>query len=262
MKSLSGKVALVTGSTSGIGLGIAHVLADAGADIALNGFGDRAEIDRTVAEVAAKHAVRTHFVGADIGKADDCEKMIADAARALGAVDILVNNAGIQFTANIEDFPIEKWDQIISINLSGAFYAMHAALPAMKKKGWGRVINIASAHGLVGSAQKSAYVAAKHGILGLTKVAGIECANSGVTVNAVCPGWVLTPLVQKQISDRAKKDGIEEKQASDELLGEKQPMMQFSLPEHIGAAALYLCGDGAATVTGIHLSVDGGWTAH
>jgi 3-hydroxybutyrate dehydrogenase len=260
--SLKGKVALVTGSTSGIGLGIAHILAEAGADIALNGFGDRAEIDRTVAEVASKHGVRTHFVAADIGKAADCEAMIADATRALGAVDILVNNAGIQFTANIEDFPVERWDSILAINLSGAFYAMRAALPGMKAKGWGRVVNIASAHGLVGSGQKSAYVAAKHGILGLTKVAGIECANSGITVNAVCPGWVLTPLVQKQIDARAQAAGIDPKKAAEDLLSEKQPMLKFSTPESIGAAVLYLCSDLAATVTGTHISVDGGWTAH
>jgi 3-hydroxybutyrate dehydrogenase len=260
--SLKGKVALVTGSTSGIGLGIAHVLAGAGADIVLNGFGDQAEIDRTVADLAARHGVRTHFAGADIGKAADCQAMIESAAAALGAVDILVNNAGIQFTANIEEFPVERWDSIIAINLSGAFYAMRAALPGMKRKGWGRVINIASAHGLVGSAQKSAYVAAKHGILGLTKVAALECANDGITVNAICPGWVLTPLVQKQIADRAARNGTSVEQEEHALLAEKQPMLKFSTPESMGAAALYLCSDAAATVTGIHLSVDGGWTAH
>jgi 3-hydroxybutyrate dehydrogenase len=260
--SLKGKVALVTGSTSGIGLGIAHVLAGAGADIVLNGFGDRAEIDRTVADVAKQHGVRTHFAGADIGKAADCQAMIESATAALGAVDILVNNAGIQFTANIEDFPTERWDSIIAINLSGAFYAMRAALPGMKRKGWGRVINIASAHGLVGSPQKSAYVAAKHGILGLTKVAALECANDGITVNAICPGWVLTPLVEKQIADRAAKNGTTVEAEAHALLAEKQPMLKFSTPEGMGAAALYLCSDGAATVTGIHLSVDGGWTAH
>jgi 3-hydroxybutyrate dehydrogenase len=188
--------------------------------------------------------------------------MIDSAVSALGAVDILINNAGIQFTANIEDFPVERWDSIIAINLSGAFYAMRAALPGMKQKGWGRVINIASAHGLVGSPQKSAYVAAKHGILGLTKVAALECANDGITVNAICPGWVLTPLVQKQIADRAVKNGTSVEAEEHALLAEKQPMLKFSTPESMGAAALYLCSEGAATVTGIHLSVDGGWTAH
>lgn len=259
--SLKGRVALVTGSTSGIGLGIAHVLAEAGADIVLNGFGDRAEIDRTVADVKAKHGVRVHFVGADISKPEACAAMIAEATQALGAVDILVNNAGIQHTATIEDFPIDKWNAIIAINLSGAFFLMHHALPAMKAKGWGRVVNIASAHGLVASATKGAYVAAKHGILGLTKVAALECANAGVTVNAVCPGWVLTPLVEKQIADRAAKNGTTVQQEEHALLAEKQPMLKFSTPESIGAATLYLCSEGAATVTGIHLSVDGGWTA-
>ncbi len=259
--SLKGKVALVTGSTSGIGLGIARVLAGAGADIVLNGFGDAAEIEKVRTTLVSEFGVRAHYAAADISKAADCDRMIADATAALGGVDILVNNAGIQFVAPIEDFPVERWDAIISINLSGAFYAMRAALPGMKKKGWGRVINIASAHGLVASAQKSAYVAAKHGIVGLTKVAGVECANDGVTVNAICPGWVLTPLVAKQIADRAIKNGTTEDAEAKALLAEKQPMHQFSTPESIGAAALYLCSDGAATVTGTTLSVDGGWTA-
>jgi 3-hydroxybutyrate dehydrogenase len=261
MSTLKGKVALVTGSTSGIGLGVAHVLAQAGADIVLNGFGDRAEIDRTVADVAARHGVRTHFVGADISQPEACAAMVAEAERVLGRLDILVNNAGIQHTANIEDFPIEKWNAILGINLSGAFFLMRAALPGMKARRWGRVVNIASAHGLVGSPQKSAYVAAKHGILGLTKVAALECANDGVTVNAVCPGWVLTPLVQKQIADRAAKNGTTVEQEEHALLEEKQPMLKFSSPEAIGGAVAYLCSDLAGTVTGIHLSVDGGWTA-
>ena len=260
--SLTGKVALVTGSTSGIGLGIARMLAAEGADIVMNGFGDAAAIEAERTAIEHEFGVRAGFVGADIGKADDCARMVAEAQAKLGGLDILVNNAGIQFTANIEDFPIERWDSILAINLSGAFYAMHAALPAMKARGWGRVVNIASAHGLVASAQKSAYVAAKHGILGLTKVAAIECANSGITVNAVCPGWVLTPLVQKQIDARAAAAGIDPQQAADALLSEKQPMLKFSSPESIGAAVLYLCGDLAATVTGTHISVDGGWTAH
>ena len=260
--SLKGKVALVTGSTSGIGLGIAQMLAENGADIAINGFGEAAAIETERAGIEKTFGVRCIYVAADISKPDDCAKMVADTQAKLGSLDILVNNAGIQFTANIEDFPVEKWDSIIAINLSGAFYAMHAALPAMKKKGWGRVVNIASAHGLVASAQKSAYVAAKHGILGLTKVAGIECANDGVTVNAVCPGWVLTPLVQKQIDARAAADGITPKKAADNLLAEKQPMLQFSTTANIAGAVLYLCSDLANTVTGTSLSVDGGWTAH
>ncbi len=259
--SLKGKVALVTGSTSGIGLGIARVLAEAGADIVLNGFGDAAEIEKIRSGLISEFGVRAHYVAADISKADACARMVADAAAALGGVDILVNNAGIQFVAPIEEFPVERWDAIIAINLSGAFYAMRAALPAMKKKGWGRVINIASAHGLVASAQKAAYVAAKHGIVGLTKVAAVECANDGVTVNAICPGWVLTPLVARQIKDRAAANGTTEQAETIALLSEKQPMHQFSTPEAIGAAALYLCSDGAATVTGTALPVDGGWTA-
>lgn len=259
--SLKGRVALVTGSTSGIGLGIARALAAQGADIALNGFGDAAEIEALRAGIATEFGVRAAYVAADIGKAEDCARMIDGAVAALGGVDILVNNAGIQFTANVEDFPIGKWDQIIAINLSGAFYAMHAALPAMKAKGWGRVINTASAHGLVASAQKSAYVAAKHGLLGLTKTAAIECANSGVTVNAICPGWVLTPLVRKQIEARAQQNGTSVEAEEKAMLAEKQPMHRFSTPEQIGAAAVYLCSDGAETVTGIHLSVDGGWVA-
>lgn len=259
--SLKGRVALVTGSTSGIGLGIARALAAQGADIVVNGFGDAAEIEAIRAGIASEFGVRAAYVAADIGKAAECARMVEEAAAALGAVDILVNNAGIQFTANVEDFPIEKWDQIIAINLSGAFYAMHAALPAMKAKGWGRVVNTASAHGLVASGQKSAYVAAKHGLLGLTKAAAIECANSGVTVNAICPGWVLTPLVRKQIEARAQQNGTSVETEERAMLSEKQPMHQFSTPEHIGAAAVYLCSDGAATVTGTHLSVDGGWVA-
>ncbi len=259
--SLKGRVALVTGSTSGIGLGIAEVLAEAGADIVLNGFGDLAEIARITAELAARHSVRTHFIGADISDPEACAGMVQEAIATLGAVDILVNNAGIQHTALVEDFPIDKWEKVIAINLSGAFFLMRAALPGMKAKGWGRVVNIASAHGLVASASKSAYVAAKHGLLGLTKVAAIECANAGVTVNAVCPGWVLTPLVEKQIADRAARNGTDPKAEAQAMLAEKQPMLKFSTPESIGAAALYFCSEHAASVTGTHLSVDGGWTA-
>ena len=203
--SLKGKVALVTGSTSGIGLGIARALGSAGADIMLNGFGDATQIEALRSELAGLLAVKVGYSGADISKPDQIATMVADTAKTLGAVDILVNNAGIQFTANIEDFPDERWDQIIAINLSGVFHGMKAAIPGMKAKGWGRIINVASAHGLVASAQKVAYVAAKHGVLGMTKVAAIELANAGVTVNAICPGWVLTPLVEKLLQDRARQ---------------------------------------------------------
>lgn len=257
--SLKGKVALVTGSTSGIGLGIAHALAAEGADILMNGFGDAAQIEKLRLETAQKFGVKVGFSGADISKPDQSAAMVAQAQSELGSLDILVNNAGVQFTADIADFPIEQWERIISINLSGAFYAMKAAIPGMKAKGWGRIINISSAHGLVASAQKAAYVAAKHGILGLTKVGAIELANTGVTVNAICPGWVLTPLVQKQLEDRATKDGKDIETVKAEFLSEKQPMHQFSTPEEIGAATVFLCSQGARTITGIPLSVDGGW---
>jgi 3-hydroxybutyrate dehydrogenase len=259
--SLKGKVALVTGSTSGIGMGIARALATAGADIMLNGFGDPAQIEALRTEMAASHGVRVGYSGADIGKPEQIASMVAEAARTLGSVDILVNNAGVQFTANVEDFPNERCDQIIAINLSGVFHAMKAAIPGMKAKGWGRIINIASAHGLVASAQKVAYVAAKHGVVGMTKVAAIELANAGVTVNAICPGWVLTPLVEKQLHDRAERDGKTVEQESHALLAEKQPMLKFSTPEQIGGLAVFLCSDTAATITGTPLSIDGGWVA-
>lgn len=259
--SLKGKVALVTGSTSGIGLGIARALAAAGADIMLNGFGDAAQIETLRADIAASHGVRVGYNGADISKPEQIEAMVADAAQSLGSVEILVNNAGIQFTANVEDFPTERWDQIIAINMSGVFHGMKAAIPGMKAKGWGRIINIASAHGLVASAQKVAYVAAKHGVMGMTKVAAIELANSGVTVNAICPGWVLTPLVEKQLQDRAKRDGTTIEFQSHAMVAEKQPMDKFTTPAQIGGLAVFLCSDSAATMTGVPLSIDGGWVA-
>jgi 3-hydroxybutyrate dehydrogenase len=259
--SLKGKVALVTGSTSGIGLGIANALAAEGADILMNGFGDAAQIAALRAGMAAKYGVKVAYSGADIGKAEQNAEMVAQAQAELGGLDILVNNAGIQFVANIEDFPGEQWERIIAINLSGAFYAMKAAIPGMKAKGWGRIINIASAHGLVGSAQKSAYVAAKHGIVGLTKVAAIELANAGVTCNAICPGWVLTPLVEKQLQDRAARDGLDIETVKDQFLAEKQPMHQFTTPEQIGASAVFLCSEAAKTMTGASMSIDGGWVA-
>ncbi len=259
--SLNGKVALVTGSTSGIGLGIARALADAGAAIMLNGFGDARQIEVLRAGLQADHGVKVAYSGADIGKAAQIGRMVADTVESLGSVDILVNNAGVQFTANVEAFPDERWDQIIAINLSGVFHGMKAAIPGMKAKGWGRIINIASAHGLVASPQKVAYVAAKHGVVGMTKVAAIELANAGVTVNAICPGWVLTPLVEKQLQDRATHEGTTVEQETHALVAEKQPMVRFSTPEQVGALAVFLCSDAASTITGTPLSIDGGWTA-
>jgi 3-hydroxybutyrate dehydrogenase len=259
--SLNGKVALVTGSTSGIGLGIARALAGAGADIVLNGFGDAAQIEALRVEIAAAHGVKVSYNGADISKPDQVAAMVAEAAKAHGSVDILVNNAGIQFTSPVEDFPDERWDAIIAINLSAVFHGMKAAIPGMKAKGWGRIINVASAHGLVASPQKAAYVAAKHGVLGLTKVAAIELANAGITVTAICPGWVLTPLVEKQLHARAEKEGKTLEQITHDLVAEKQPMVKFTTPEQVGGLALFLCSDAASTITGAPLSIDGGWTA-
>ena len=261
MMSLAGRVALVTGSTSGIGLGIARALAAAGAHVMLNGFGDKAQIDKLVAEFRSQHNVTVHYSTADMAKPAEIVAMVAQATRELDGVDILVNNAGIQHVAPIEDFPVEKWDTVIAINLSAAFHAIRAALPHMKARNWGRIVNIASAHGLVASAHKAAYVAAKHGMLGLTKVVALETATSGITCNAICPGWVLTPLVQKQIDDRAAGEKISAEKARAELLGEKQPSLQFATPEEIGAAALFLCSQAAAQIRGIALPVDGGWTA-
>ena len=254
---LKGKIALVTGSTSGIGLGIARSLAAQGADIMLNGFGDS---EGPRAEIAAL-GVRVAYHGADMSKPAEIEAMMAACEAELGPLDILVNNAGIQHVANIEDFPAERWDAVIAINLSSAFHAMRLALAGMKARNWGRVINIASAHGLVASAQKSAYVAAKHGIVGLTKVAALECATTGVTANAICPGWVLTPLVQKQVDARAARDGVDGEEAKRRLLGEKQPSLQFVTPEQLGALAVFLCSPAADNVRGVAWNMDGGWVA-
>ncbi|AKP88639.1 MULTISPECIES: 3-hydroxybutyrate dehydrogenase [Achromobacter] len=258
---LKGKVAVVTGSTSGIGLGIATALAAQGADIVLNGFGDAAEIEKVRAGLAAQHGVKVLYDGADLSKGEAVRGLVDNAVRQMGRIDILVNNAGIQHTALIEDFPTEKWDAILALNLSAVFHGTAAALPHMKKQGFGRIINIASAHGLVASANKSAYVAAKHGVVGFTKVTALETAGQGITANAICPGWVRTPLVEKQISALAEKNGVDQETAARELLSEKQPSLQFVTPEQLGGTAVFLASDAAAQITGTTVSVDGGWTA-
>jgi 3-hydroxybutyrate dehydrogenase len=254
---LKGKTALVTGSTSGIGLGMAKRLARSGANVMLNGFGD---IDAAKAEVAG-FGTRVSYHGADMSRPADIEDMIRAATSEFGAVDVLVNNAGIQHVANVEDFPPERWDAIIAINLTSAFHTTRLALPGMKARRWGRVINVASTHGLVASAQKSAYVASKHGIVGFTKAVALECATSGVTVNAICPGWVLTPLVQKQVDARASRDGIDDAEAKRRLLAEKQPSLQFTTPDQLAELALFLCSPAADNVQGVAWNMDGGWAA-
>jgi 3-hydroxybutyrate dehydrogenase len=259
--SLKGKVALVTGSTSGIGQGIAQALAGAGADVMLNGFGSAEQVEALRSGIAARCGVRVGHSPADMARPEQIAAMVAETEASFGAVDVLVNNAGIQFVADIEEFPAERWDAIIAVNLSAIFHAMKAAIPGMKRRGWGRIINIASAHGLVASAQKVAYVAAKHGVVGMTKVGAIELANHGVTVNAICPGWVLTPLVQQQLDDRARREGTDVETQKQRFLAEKQPMEQFSTPEQIGALAVFLCSEAARTITGAPLSIDGGWVA-
>jgi 3-hydroxybutyrate dehydrogenase len=258
---LKGKAAIVTGSTSGIGLGIARKLAAQGVNLMLNGLGDAATIEATRAAVAKEFGVDVHYSSADMSSAEQVAKMVSDTEAKLGACDILVNNAGIQFTANTEDFPDDKWNLIIAINLSAAFFAIKAALPGMQKRDFGRVINIASAHGLVGSVHKVAYVAAKHGIVGMTKVVALENAERNITCNAICPGWVLTPLVEVQVTARAEAAGIPVEEAKRQMLVEKQAMARFTTPEQIGATAVFLCSEGAATITGSSISVDGGWVA-
>lgn len=254
---LKNKTALVTGSTSGIGLGIAKALASQGANIMLNGFGD---VEGAKAEVAAL-GVQVGYHGADMSKPADIEAMMAAAAEQFGRVDILVNNAGIQYVAPIEQFPAERWDAIIAINLTSAFHTTRLALPAMQAAGWGRIINVASVHGLVASAQKSAYVAAKHGIVGLTKVTALENATTGVTCNAICPGWVLTPLVQKQVDAKAEALGVSNEEAKRVLLAEKEPSLQFTTPEELGELAVFFCSAAANNVRGVAWQMDGGWTA-
>lgn len=259
--SVKGKAVLVTGSTSGIGLGIARAMAEAGANIMLNGFGDPAAIEAARAELAQTCGVQVAYTGGDMARPADVAALVHATQAVLGALDVLVNNAGIQHTAPIETFPPERWDAVIAINLSAAFHAMQAAIPGMKAAGWGRIINIASAHGLVASAQKSAYVAAKHGLVGLTKTGAIELAGDGITVNAICPGWVLTPLVEAQLQDRSAREGASLDEVKRRLLTEKQPMAEFTTPASIGGLAVFLCTDAARTITGASLSIDGGWVA-
>ena len=258
---LKGKTALVTGSTSGIGLAIARALAADGANLMLNGFGDKAEIEKLRAGLEQEFGIKAQYSGADMSKPAEIAAMVAATEKSFGSLDVLVNNAGIQHVANIEDFPAEKWDAVIAINLSSSFHSIRAAMPGMKKRKWGRIINIASAHGLVASAQKVAYVAAKHGLVGLTKTVAIEAANNGVTCNAICPGWVLTPMVQQQVDARAKANGQSVEEAKIALISEKQPMHEFTKPENIGALAVFLASDAAATITGSAYSIDGGWVA-
>jgi 3-hydroxybutyrate dehydrogenase len=261
MEVLKGKTAIVTGSTSGIGLGIARALAAAGCDVMLNGFGEASAIEDERAHIAKDFGVRTAFSAANMASPTEIAHMVEAATHELGRVDILVNNAGIQHTAPVEAFPIERWDAVIAINLSSNFHAIRAVLPQMRERNWGRIINIASTHGLVASVEKAAYVAAKHGVLGLTKVVALETARTGITCNAICPGWVLTPLVEKQIGERASREKISVEQAKSELLSEKQPSREFATPEQIGALTLFLCSQAAAQIRGAALPVDGGWTA-
>ncbi|QIL44349.1 3-hydroxybutyrate dehydrogenase [Acidovorax sp. HDW3] len=258
---LKGKTALITGSTSGIGLGIAKALAQQGANVVLNGFGDADAPQAEVLAAGAGIGVQVAYHGADMSRAQEIEDMMAFAAARFGRVDILVNNAGIQHVAPVEEFPPERWDAIIAINLSSAFHTTRLALPAMRAANWGRIINLASVHGLVASAQKSAYVAAKHGILGLTKTVALETATTGVTCNAICPGWVLTPLVQKQVDAKAAQHGLSNADATRLLLGEKEPSLQFTTPEELGALAVFFCSAAAANVRGATWNMDGGWAA-
>ena len=258
---LLGRTAIVTGSTSGIGLGIARAFAAAGMNVLLNGFGDRAEIDRTVAELAAEHGVRTAYSAADMSRPDDIARMVDETTETFGAVDVLVNNAGIQHVEAVETFPIDKWNAIVAIDLSAAFHAIRAAVGGMKARRFGRIINVASAHALVASPFKSAYVSAKHGIVGLTKTVALETAEHGITVNAICPGYVLTPLVEKQIPETAKARRLTEEQVIRDVLLHAQPTRQFVTTEEIGALAVFLCSPEARSITGAAIPVEGGWTA-
>jgi 3-hydroxybutyrate dehydrogenase len=255
--SLSGKTAVVTGSNSGIGLGIAIELARAGASVVLNSFSDRPEDHALAARIASDHGTDVRYIAADMSKADDCRALITKA----GVCDILVNNAGIQHVAPIEDFPVDKWNLILAVNLSSAFHTTAAALPGMKARGWGRVVNVASAHGLTASPFKSAYVAAKHGVVGLSKVTALEVAGQGITCNAVCPGYVLTPLVEAQIPDQMKAHNMTRDEVIRNVMLERQPSRQFATVEQLGGTVVFLCSDAAAQITGTAISVDGGWTA-
>ena len=262
MRPLDGRVAIVTGSTSGIGLGIAEILAAEGAHIVLNGFGDKREIEITRARLADRCGVNVVYSAADMSDAGAVTGMAAFAEDALGPVDILINNAGIQHVAPIEEFPAAKWDAILAINLSSAFHAIKAVLPGMRARSWGRIVNIASAQGLVASPYKSAYVAAKHGVVGLTKVVALETAQQAITCNTICPGYVWTPLVEKQIADQAAAHDIPREQVISDVLLKSQPNKRFAQVSEIGALTAFLCSDNAASITGASLTVDGGWAAH
>jgi 3-hydroxybutyrate dehydrogenase len=259
---LHGKTALVTGSTSGIGLGIAEALARAGANVVLNGFGDKAGVERLRLRLADEHRVKVVYDGADLSRTEAIEAMMHSAIAGFGAVDILVNNAGIQHVAPVDEFPVAKWDAILAINLSAAFHTTRLALPSMRKKRWGRVLNVASAHALVASPYKSAYVAAKHGIAGLTKTVALEVAEQGITVNAICPGYVWTPLVEKQIPDTARARGITEEQVKRDVLLAAQPTKKFVDVAEVAQLIAFLASDAAASITGTVMPIDGGWTAH
>ncbi len=261
MVSLTNRTAVVTGSTSGIGLAYARALASAGANVVINGFGDAAEIEQERAGIEAEFKVKAVYSPADMTKPAEIAEMVALGEKTFGAVDILINNAGIQFVSPVEEFPAEKWDAIIAINLSSAFHAIHAAVPGMKKRGWGRIINTASAHSLVASPFKSAYVAAKHGIVGLSKTVALELAPFKITCNCISPGYVWTPLVEKQIPDTMKSRNLTRDQVIKDVLLAAQPTKEFVTSEQVAALALYLCGDEASQITGVNLSMDGGWTA-
>lgn len=258
---LEGKTAIVTGSTSGIGLGIARSLAAVGADILLNGFGDSPEIEQLQRDMAAQYGVKVAYCSADMSKPTDIDRMIEVANRELGKIDIVVNNAGIQHVAPVHEFPVDRWDAVIAINLTAPFLITRAVLGQMLARNWGRIINIASVHGWVASVDKAAYVASKHGIMGLTKGVALETATTGITCNALCPGWVLTPLVQKQIDDLAMREQLSNEDASIKLLGDKQPSQQFTSPEQLGDLAVYLCSEAACNIRGVGIPVDGGWVA-
>jgi 3-hydroxybutyrate dehydrogenase len=259
--AMHGKVAIVTGSTSGIGFAIAQSLAREGCNLVLNSFTDEAADHARAADLASEHGVEAIYIAADMGKPADCRTLVSRTVERFGRIDVLVNNAGIQHVAPVEEFPVERWDAIIAINLSSAFHTIAAAVPAMREAGFGRIVNIASAHGLRASSNKAAYVAAKHGIVGLTKTVALELAGQGVTCNAVCPGFVLTPMVERQIVDRAAEAGIDEETAARDIILAKQPSRQFVTVEQVGAAVVYLASDAAAQITGTTLSIDGGWTA-